>query len=96
MLRRLLSQAVRVLPAESRRVKVMSSMLSDAMLGLSVDNNFAGNITLVRNGLPVSSRENHGTGLISVMNTVNHYCGNLDISTAGNVFSVSIILYCNT
>ncbi|MBQ3447914.1 MAG: GHKL domain-containing protein, partial [Synergistaceae bacterium] len=73
-------EAVRVLPAESRQVKVISSMLSDAMLGLSVDNNFAGNITLGRNGLPVPAREGHGLGLLSVMNTVNHYGGNMDIN----------------
>ena len=37
--------AVKPLPPEERRVKVISSMLSDAMLGLSVDNNYSGSIS---------------------------------------------------
>lgn len=85
--------AVKNLEPEKRRVKVISSMLSDAMMGLSVDNNFAGNVTFGKNGLPVSGREGHGTGLISVMNTVNHYGGSMNINAGDEVFSVDIILY---
>ena len=67
-------------------------MLSDSMLGLSVDNEYYGSITLNKNGLPETTREGHGMGLISVMNTVNHYGGTMSISTENNIFSVDIIL----
>ena len=86
-------KAVRNLSQEKRKVNVISSMLSDAMLGLSVDNEYSGAITLSRDGLPESVREGHGMGLISVMNTVNHYGGSMNISTENNIFSVDIILY---
>ena len=82
-------KAVKTLPQEKRKVNVISSMLSGAMLGLSVDNEYSGSITLNKNGLP----EHHGMGLISVMNTVNHYGGSMSISTGNNIFSVDIILY---
>ena len=80
--------AVKALPKEKRKIKVISSMLSDVMLGLSVDN--------IYDGLPFSHKKGHGTGLVSVMNTVNRYGGNMTIKTEKNIFSVNIILYCNT
>ena len=89
-------RAVKSLPAESQRVKVIASMLSKFMLGLSVDNPFAGKIELGKDGLPVSGNEGHGTGLISVMNTVKRYSGTMDISAEDGAFCVNIILYCNT
>ena len=89
-------KAVKTLPAEYRKVNVISSMLSKFMLGLSVDNPFSGKIELGKDGLPISSEEGHGTGLISVMNTVKRYGGTMDISAENGIFSVNIILYCNT
>ena len=89
-------KAVKTLPAEYRKVNVISSMLSKFMLGLSVDNPFSGKIELGKDGLPISSEEGHGTGLISVMNTVKRYGGTMDITAENGIFSVNIILYCNT
>ena len=66
------------------------------MLGLSVDNRYSGTISFGRNGLPSSHIKGHGTGLVSVMNTVKHYNGSMSINTEGDIFSVNIILYCNT
>ena len=86
-------KAVKSLPQEKRKVNVISSMLSDAMLGLSVDNEYSGTISFSKNGLPESRLEGHGMGLISVMNTVNHYGGSININTENNIFSVDIILY---
>ena len=86
--------AVKTQPQESRRVKVISSMLSEVMLGLSVDNPFTGRIVFGKNGLPLSHKTGHGTGLISVMNTVNRYGGNMNINAEEKIFSVDIILYC--
>ena len=84
--------ASKKLPPEKRRVNVMSSMLSDVMLGISIDNTYDGAITW-KDGLPVSSAKGHGTGLISVRNTVNHYGGHMDINAGSEIFSVDIILY---
>ena len=86
-------RAVQQLSQEKRKVRVISSMLSDAMLGLSVDNEYSGTISFGKNGLPDSGSEGHGMGLISVMNTVNHYGGTMNINTVNNIFSVDIILY---
>ena len=84
--------ASKKLPPEKRRVNVMSSMLSDVMLGISIDNTYDGAITW-KDGLPVSSVKGHGTGLISVRNTVNHYSGHMDINAEGGIFSADVILY---
>ena len=86
-------RAVKTLPHDKRRVRVISSMLSEFMLGLSMDNSFEGTITFGKNGLPVASEDGHGIGLVSVMNTVNRYGGTMNINAGGNIFSVDIILY---
>ena len=87
--------AVKALPSEERNVNVISTMLSEVMLGLSVDNRYSGTISIGKNGLPNSQRSGHGIGLISVSNTVKHYNGSMDIKAEGNIFSVNIILYCD-
>lgn len=92
-------RAVKNLPEESRHIKVISMMLSSAMLGVSVSNHYDGTISFGNNGLPVSeseSDEGHGVGLISVSNTVKRYGGSMNINTEDNTFSVDIILYCNS
>ncbi|MBQ7221683.1 MAG: GHKL domain-containing protein [Synergistaceae bacterium] len=89
-------KAVRNLPAEQRRIKVLSSMLSKFMIGISIDNPYSGKITFGKNGLPLSGKQGHGIGLISVMNTVNRYGGSMSITAEGNIFSADIILYSNS
>ena len=86
-------KAVKNLAPEKRRVKVISSMLSENMLGLSIDNPYEGEITLGKNGLPVSEQPGHGIGLISVANIVNRYGGSLNINAENQIFSVDIILF---
>ncbi|MCR5346403.1 MAG: GHKL domain-containing protein [Fretibacterium sp.] len=86
-------RAVSTLSPEQRRVSVISSMLSDNMLGLAMDNPFSGEIVFEKNGLPQSGRKGHGIGLISVMNTVRRYGGSMNIKTENGVFSVEILLY---
>lgn len=44
--------AVCALPIDAREVTVISSMISGAMLGLSVENSYVGDIVFGRNGLP--------------------------------------------
>ena len=89
-------RAVKNLNEESRNVKVNAVMLSDAMLGLSVSNRYEGRINFGSHGLPESPREGHGLGLNSVSNTVKRYGGSMNINTENNIFSVDIILYCNS
>ena len=86
-------KAVKNLTPEKRSVKVISSTLSQNMLGLSIDNPYEGKIILGKNGLPVSEQPGHGIGLISVANIVNRYGGSLNINTGNHTFSVDIILF---
>ena len=85
--------AVKSLPEEQRKINVISSMLSQYMIGISIDNPFAGKITFGKNGLPISVKAGHGIGLASVMNTVERYNGSMNITADSNIFSVDIILY---
>ena len=88
-------RAVGGLPEERRKIKVISSMLSDSMIGLSVDNPFEGKLSFGKNGLPRSEREKGGLGLISVSNMVHRYGGFMNIKTDDNIFSVDILMYGN-
>ncbi len=88
-------KAVKNLSEERRKITVISSLLSDTIIGLSVDNPYSGRIRFRRNGLPRSDREGHGIGLTSVLNTVKRYDGSMNITAEKNKFSVDIVLYCN-
>ena len=79
----------------NKNINVISLMLSEAMLGISIDNPFEGKLKFNHDGLPVSSREGHGLGLISVSNIIERYGGSLKIKTDNKIFKVDIILYCN-
>lgn len=82
-------KAVKNLDSSKRNINIISSMLSDSMLGLSIDNPFEGSIKFNKNGLPVSS----GVGLSSVSNIVGRYGGSLNIKTDNNIFSAGLIFY---
>ena len=88
-------RAVKNVPTENRKIKVISSLLSDTIIGISIDNPYCGKIKFGRNGFPKSEREGHGIGLTSVLNTVKRYEGSLNITTENNIFSVDIVLHCN-
>lgn len=88
-------KAVKNLPAKKRYVKVISSLLSDSLIGISIDNPFMGKIKTGKNGLPLSDSEGHGIGLMSVLNTVKRYRGTMNITEENKIFSVNIILQCN-
>ena len=90
--------AVKNLPEEMRTIKIISSMPSAFILGISADNPYGGNLKFDKDGLPRSTskeHEGHGLGLISVKNTVEHYGGSMNINAENEIFSVDIILYCN-
>ncbi|MBQ7155201.1 MAG: GHKL domain-containing protein [Synergistaceae bacterium] len=88
-------RAVKNLNPEQRYVKVISSLLSDTIIGISVDNPFRGKMKLGKNGLPRSEREGHGIGLVSVLNTVKRYDGTMKVTAEKNIFSVDIVLHSN-
>lgn len=85
-------RAVAQLPEEKRHITVVSRLISEQMLGLSVENPYTGRIRFGRDGLPRSSQPEHGIGLSSVAATVHKYNGTLDITTENGIFSVNILL----
>ncbi len=85
--------AVRELPEDERTVHVTARMLTDAMLGLTVRNPYAGTIKLDKKGLPRTDKPGHGIGLTSVSAVAGRYNGTLDISTDDGIFSASVLLY---
>ena len=88
-------RAVKKLSKERREITVISSLLSETIIGLSIDNPYSGKIKFRKNGLPRLEREGHGIGLTSVMNTVKRYDGSMNITAEKNMFSVDIVLHCN-
>ena len=69
-----------------------SGMIGGAMLGLSVENGYVGEIDFAPNGLPTSHKKDHGVGLASVAATVKRYNGTLSIAAKDGVFSAHILL----
>lgn len=86
-------QAVGKLPEEQRHISVVARMLSDQMLGLSVENPYLGRVRLRSDGLPAVRRRSHGIGLHSVAATVRKYDGTMDLDVADGVFRVHILMY---
>ena len=87
MLGNLLENALRAvcaLPVEAREVRVVSGMIGGAMLGLSVENGYVGEIA--------SHKKDHGVGLASVAATVKRHNGTLSIAAKDGVFSAHILL----
>lgn len=84
-------KAVKELPEEKRYVNVISSMSSEIMIVLSVDNPF--------NSENFPEKEirigEHGIGLASIKNTVKRHNGIMHIKTNENVFAVEILLHAN-
>ena len=84
--------AVCALPVEAREVRVVSGMIGGAMLGLSVENGYVGEIAFAPNGLPTSHKKDHGVGLASVAATVKRHNGTFSIAAKDGVFSAHILL----
>ena len=87
-------RAVQELDAEQRKITVISRMLSDKMLGLSVENPYAGKLRLGADGLPRRRGPGRGLGLTSVAATVSRHHGSLTVRPENGLFSVDILLYC--
>ncbi len=68
-------------------------MLSDAMMGLSVENNFTAAIRRSSSGLILRERgKGHGTGMSSVAATVSRYGGTLEVTQENGVVAVNILM----
>ncbi len=85
--------AVRALAPEQRNIRVTVRMLSDRMLGLSVENPYTGRVRMGIDGFPVRRKNDRGIGLHSVAATVKQYGGSMDIGTENGFFTVNILLY---
>ena len=66
--------------------------IGGAMLGLSVENGYVGEIDFAPNGLLTSHKKDHGVGLASVAATVKRHNGTLSIAAKDGVFSAHILL----
>ena len=86
-------QAVAKLPEEQRYIQVVARMLSDQMIGISVENPYLGRVRLRSDGLPAVRRRSHGIGLHSVAATVKKYDGTMDLDVADGFFRVHILMY---
>ena len=84
--------AVTALPPEQRRITVTCRMLSQKMLGLSVENPYSGKLSFGPNGLPAAKRKDHGIGLSSVAATVHRYHGTVTITGDDGIFAVNLLL----
>lgn len=71
---------------------MVSGMIGGAMLGLSVENGYVGEIIFAPNGLPTSHKKDHGVGLASVAATVKRHNGTFSIAAKDGVFSAHILL----
>ena len=66
----------------------------NSFVSISIDNYYEGNIVLLDNGLPKTTKEDkdyHGYGMKSIQLIVNKYDGDLNISLDNNVFSLFIM-----
>ena len=66
----------------------------NSFVSISIDNYYEGNIVLLDNGLPKTTKEDkdyHGYGMKSIKLIVNKYDGDLNISLDNNVFSLFIM-----
>ena len=66
----------------------------NSFVSISIDNYYEGNIVLLENGLPKTTKEDkdyHGYGMKSIQLIVNKYDGDLNISLDNNVFSLFIM-----
>ncbi len=80
------------LPEFRREIKVAVLINSDTVMIIHITNPYKGNISLDENDLPIIEGDNHGIGLRSVLNTVEHYNGYMTINTKNNIFEVSIMI----
>lgn len=95
LLGNLLENALRAslqLPKEKRQVRVMGQMLSPAMLGLVVENQYDGKLHYEGKQLQSTSHEGEGLGLRSVEMVAKKYQGQMTVETENHLFRVNVLL----
>lgn len=88
-------EGTRCLPQSDRVIDVLMEVTKGMNLFIEISNPYEGEIRRDTLGKIITSKHdalNHGVGLFSVENSVNHYDGTMMISTEGQMFSVRIIL----
>lgn len=78
---------------DNRWIKVKASALPHGVVTVVVQNSFAEEVRLGADGIPVTEREGHGIGSISVAAIVGKYDGSFKVSTGDDTFSAIVLLY---
>ena len=92
LFKNLLTKSMEDTLLKASSVCVLFIGIGGAMLGLSVENGYVGEISFAPNGLPTSHKKDHGVGLASVAATVKRHNGTLSIAAKDGVFSAHILL----
>ncbi len=80
------------LPVEAREVRVVSGMIGGAMLGLSVENGYVGEIAFAPNGLPTSHKRITASVWPPSPRRSKRHNGTLSVAAKDGVFSAHILL----
>ena len=86
-------QGTDALTGDDRLVNARIGILHEETLVIYIENPYRGTLTLDKDGLPISSKPDHGIGLKSVKNIVESYNGSMEIETHNQFFKVSILMY---
>lgn len=79
-------------PEKQRELRVICQMPTPTMLGLIVENRYAGALKRDKEQFLSTRHDGLGTGLLSVRTIVRRYSGQLTIETENQIFTVNILL----
>ena len=87
-------EAMAELPEGTERTLQVQAVRAEGRLVITVTNPVAGQVSLGRNGLPVTKKREpgHGFGLLSIRETVRQYDGWMDVEQQGQVFTLRVVL----
>ena len=85
--------ATEELTFETRHIHVTMRMLSEEMLGISIDNTYNTGTARGRRRIRRLEGQGHGIGLVSVSNTVKKYQGTMTVRKERGLFRVDILMY---
>ena len=84
--------AVSKLPSKEREIHIALALKQESLLIISITNPYEGEIIFDKNGFPKATKDNHGIGIKSIINTVERYKGSMSIETKNGCFDVGILL----
>lgn len=76
---------------ENQRKIYITTRYADKKLAILIKNRFDGAITFDKNGLPLSTQQNHGIGFISISSIVNKYRAQVSCTYKDGWFSISFL-----